>query len=503
MFYPQNLALHLKAKPPKRYVSYMAKVKKIYSCSECGYESPKWMGQCRECQAWGTLEESIPLAAASNFQGGKSSPDNPGTVIIGNSIVPTRPDTPAKPISSIDTSPSRYHPTDITELDRVLGGGLVPGAVILLAGEPGVGKSTLLLETAAKIANNPPRINSGKKQPVLYISGEESIAQIKLRAERIGAITDNLLLASQTELEATLGHICSENPSMVIVDSVQTIASTQVEGSAGGVSQIKAVTQALINVAKSKNIPTLLVGHVTKTGGIAGPRVLEHLVDVVCYFEGDRHSRLRLLRAQKNRYGSTDEVGCFEITETGIKSLSDPSGIFLSHTRSSIPGTCVCITLEGRRPLATEVQALVNPVTSGATPRRTTAGLDYSRLAMILAVLQSRMRLSLHTTDVYASTVGGAKISEPAADLALALAVASAAKNQPLSANLVAIGEVSLTGEVRNTVGVQQRLNEAARLGFSTVLVPDYAAQELKTPSGITLKPVTNLAQAVMEAFNS
>lgn len=493
----------MKEKLKNRYVSYMAKVKKLYRCGECGYESPKWMGQCKECQAWGTLEETVSLAVSSNFQGGKSTPDNNGTVIIGNSIIPTRPDTAAKPISAVDTSPSRYHPTGISELDRVLGGGLVPGAVVLLAGEPGVGKSTLLLEAAAKIAGNPLPADTKGSHPVLYISGEESISQIKLRAERINAITDNLLLASQTELEVVLGHIWAENPSMVIVDSVQTIASTQVEGSAGGISQVKAVTQALINIAKSKNIPILLVGHVTKTGGIAGPRVLEHLVDVVCHFEGDRHSRLRLLRAQKNRYGSTDEVGCFEITESGIKSLADPSGIFLSHTRSSVPGTCVVITLEGRRPLATEIQALVNPISNGANPRRTTAGLDYSRLAMILAVLQSRLRLSLHAADVYASTVGGAKISEPAADLALALAVTSATKNQPLSANFVAIGEVSLTGEVRGTVGVQQRLNEAARLGFSTVMVPEYSAKELKVPKGIQLKPVTNLAQAVMEAFEA
>ena len=451
----------------------MAKVKTSYQCSECGWQSSKWLGQCRNCKAWGTLEESVPAE--------ESAPSR-------NKIAGKTPRNMALPISEVDIADARFIPTGIGELDRVLGGGLVAGSVVLLAGEPGVGKSTLLLDVAEKVAS------TWSNKSVLYITGEESAAQVRLRAERIGALTDNLLLAAETELESVLGHIDQCSPSLVIADSVQTIASGQVSGQAGNVTQVRAVCSALIEVAKSRGIPILLVGHVTKSGGIAGPRVLEHLVDVVTQFEGDRHTRLRLLRAVKNRYGATDEVGCFELVEKGIIGLADPSGLFLSQTSSRVPGTCVTVTLEGRRPMPTEIQALVSPLVSGGSARRTTSGLDYSRVAMTLAVLQARLRLALSQCDVYVSTVGGAKTSEPAVDLAVA-------QSRPPLEKMVAIGEVSLTGEIRATVGVGQRLSEAARLGFRHALIPRLGADEVTAPKGMSLHPVTNLAEAVMIAL--
>ena len=458
----------------------MAKVKTSYQCSECGWQSSKWLGQCRNCKAWGTLEESVPAE--------ESAPSR-------NKIAGKTPRNKALPISEVDITDARFIPTGIGELDRVLGGGLVAGSVVLLAGEPGVGKSTLLLDVAGKVAS------TWSNKSVLYITGEESAAQVRLRAERIGALTDNLLLAAETELESVLGHIDQCSPSLVIADSVQTIASGQVSGQAGNVTQVRAVCSALIEVAKSRGIPILLVGHVTKSGGIAGPRVLEHLVDVVTQFEGDRHTRLRLLRAVKNRYGATDEVGCFELVEKGIIGLADPSGLFLSQTSSRVPGTCVTVTLEGRRPMPTEIQALVSPLVSGGSARRTTSGLDYSRVAMTLAVLQARLRLALSQCDVYVSTVGGAKTSEPAVDLAVALAITSATQSRPPLEKMVAIGEVSLTGEIRATVGVGQRLSEAARLGFRHALIPRLGADEVTAPKGMKLHPVTNLAEAVMIAL--
>ena len=303
-----------------------------FQCTECGWTSTKWVGQCRQCEAWGTIEEA----------------DSPAGVTPATRV----PSHPAVPIAEVDGSPARYQPTGVSELDRVLGGGIVPGGVVLLAGEPGIGKSTLLLDVAARVA----AMQRGRG-PVLYVTGEESSAQVKSRAERIGAIDSGLLLADSNDLGQILGHVEAAQPSLLIVDSVQTIQSDQAEGSAGGVTQVRAVSVGLIRVAKSRNLSVLLVGHVTKDGGIAGPRVLEHLVDVVCHFEGDRHSRLRLLRAVKNRYGPTDEVGCFELTDSGIYGLADPSGLFLSHTVTGVPGSCVTVSLEGRRPMPAEVQA--------------------------------------------------------------------------------------------------------------------------------------------------
>ncbi|WP_194784618.1 DNA repair protein RadA [Actinomyces haliotis] len=467
------------AKAPRARVSYV--------CSECGWTSPKWLGQCRECKAWGTLEEFHEAAGG-------------GAVVSGGQLAraaAVRPAVPARPIGDVSAEEARARPTGVGELDRVLGGGIVPGAVVLLAGEPGVGKSTLLLDVAAKAAAVSRARGEG---PVLYVTGEESASQVRLRAERIDAIDPALLLASETELGALLGHVEAAGPSLLVVDSVQTIASAQVEGSAGGVTQVRAVTGALISVAKERGIPVLLVGHVTKDGGIAGPRVLEHLVDVVCQFEGDRHARLRLLRAVKNRYGPTDEVGCFDLGERGIVGLEDPSGLFLSSARSEVPGTCATVTLEGRRPVPVEVQALVAGTNAGS-PRRTTSGVDHSRVAMTLAVLQARLRVDTSSSDVYVSTVGGARAVEPATDLAVAISVVSAAQNLPTPSGLVAFGEVGLTGEVRATVGVQRRLAEAARLGFTRAIVPLAGSEELRPVPGIQYLPVSHLGEAVGAAL--
>ncbi|MCS4485245.1 DNA repair protein RadA [Gleimia sp. 6138-11-ORH1] len=458
----------------------MGKQKSTYFCSECGWSTSKWVGQCRACEAWGTVTEEATNTTATTFKA-------------------IAPRTAATSISQIDVEVSRARPSGVSELDRVLGGGIVPGAVVLLAGEPGVGKSTLLLDVAAKAAAQATETKTG---PVLYISGEESASQIRLRAERVGALHDHLLLATETHLETIIGHIQQQSPSLLILDSIQTVFSSEAEGAAGGVTQIRTVTSKLIATVKERNLPTILVGHVTREGGIAGPRVLEHLVDVVCQFEGERHARLRLLRAVKNRYGATDEVGCFDLTDTGIIGLPDPSGLFLSTASAETSGTCVTVTLEGKRPMPTEVQALVATSVAGA-PRRTTSGIDQTRVTMMLAVMQARLGVDTSGTDVYVSTVGGAKTSEPAADLATALAIMSAAADRPVKPDLVAFGEIGLTGEIRATVGIQRRLAEAARLGFKIALVPDTGAETLQPVKGINIYPVADLSAAARLGLSS
>lgn len=363
----------------------------------------------------------------------------------------------AKPITQISTENVASWSTQVGEFDRVLGGGLVPGAVVLLSGEPGVGKSTLLLEVAAKAAQ------SGKK--VLYVSGEESVGQIRLRAERTNSMSDNLFIASETELSTVLGQIDAVQPQLLVVDSVQTVAAAEIDGAAGMPSQIREVAANLIRVAKERSLPVILVGHVTKDGNIAGPRALEHLVDVVCHFEGDRQTSLRFVRSMKNRYGPTDEVGCFEMTGEGINEVPDPSGMFLSRGDAPVSGTCVTVTVEGKRPLIAEVQALVVK-SSSPQPRRVTNGVDSARVAMLLAVLERRAGLRVGDMDVYVSTVGGVKLTEPASDLAIALAIASAVQDKPIAHNLVAFGEISLAGEIRKVSNGKIRASEANRLGF-------------------------------------
>lgn len=419
----------------------MSKNRNDFECTECGWTTVKWVGRCGECQAWGTVQQ---VGAASGITK-RAKP----AVILESAA--------AKSITEIDNTRVAVLPTGVAEFDRVLGGGLVAGAVVLLSGEPGVGKSTLLLEIAAKAAR--------AGQRVLYVSGEESVGQIRLRAERTGALTENLLLATETDLSSVLGQIETVSPQLVLIDSVQTISSADIDGAAGMPSQIREVAASLISVAKAKDIPVIMVGHVTKDGSIAGPRLLEHLVDVVCHFEGDRQTALRFVRSLKNRFGPTDEVGCFEMTGEGIVGVADPSGLFLSRGTTPVSGTCVTVTMEGRRPLIAEVQALV--VKSGAPqPRRVTNGVDSSRVAMLLAVLERRAGLKLSDHDVYVSTVGGVRLTEPAADLAIALAVASAVKDKPIAHNLVAYGEISLAGEIRSVTNGKLRANEASRLGF-------------------------------------
>ncbi|MEV7384144.1 DNA repair protein RadA [Streptomyces lydicus] len=438
-----------------------------YRCTECGWTTAKWLGRCPECQAWGTVEE---------FGGAPAV----------RTTAPGRVTTAAVPIGQVDGRQATARSTGVDELDRVLGGGLVPGAVVLLAGEPGVGKSTLLLDAAAKSAS--------AAHPTLYVTGEESASQVRLRADRIGALADHLYLAAETDLSAVLGHLDTVKPSLLVLDSVQTVASPEIEGAPGGMAQVREVAGALIRASKERGMSTLLVGHVTKDGAIAGPRLLEHLVDVVLHFEGDRHARLRLVRGVKNRYGTTDEVGCFELHDEGITGLADPSGLFLTRRAEPVPGTCLTVTLEGRRPLVAEVQALTVD-SQIPSPRRTTSGLETSRVSMMLAVLEQRGRISaLGKRDIYSATVGGVKLTEPAADLAVALALASAASDTPLPKNLVAIGEVGLAGEVRRVTGVQRRLSEAARLGFTHALVPSDPG---KIPEGMRVLEVADVGQAL------
>ncbi len=431
----------------------MARTQLSYRCTECGWQAAKWVGRCGECQQWGTVVE----AAAETG--------------ISRAVKPVAP-TPARaaqPVTEVETGTSEYWPTGITEFDRVLGGGIVPGAAILLSGEPGVGKSTLLLEVAARSA--------GLGQRVLYVTAEESVAQVRMRAERTGAMEPTLYLAAETDLATVLGQIEALDPALVIIDSVQTISSSNVDGLAGGPSQVREVATALVRVTKERAVPIILVGHVTKDGTIAGPRLLEHLVDVVCYFEGDRQTSLRFVRAQKNRFGPTDEVGCFEMTGDGIRPVEDPSGLFLSRG-AEVSGTCVTIAMEGRRALPVEIQALV-VATNSPQPRRVVSGVDSARVAMLLAVLERRARLPVSGFDVYVSTVGGIRIIEPAADLAIALAIASAVRDIALPHTIAAFGEVSLAGEIRPVPAARQRASEAHRLGFGQTI--DDEARQLHT----------------------
>jgi DNA repair protein RadA/Sms len=444
-----------------------AKDRPSYRCTECGWTTVKWLGRCGECQAWGTVQEY-------------------GAAPAVRTTAPGRVTTAARPIGQVDGRQAAARSTGVPELDRVLGGGLVPGAVVLLAGEPGVGKSTLLLDVAAKA--------SSPRRPTLYVTGEESASQVRLRADRIGALADDLYLAAETDLSAVLGHLDDVKPSLLVLDSVQTVASPEIDGAPGGMAQVREVAGALIRASKERGMSTLLVGHVTKDGAIAGPRLLEHLVDVVLSFEGDRHARLRLIRGVKNRFGTTDEVGCFELHDEGITGLADPSGLFLTRRDEPVPGTCLTVTLEGRRPLVAEVQALTVD-TQIPSPRRTTSGLENSRVSMMLAVLEQRGRIrSIGKQDIYTATVGGVRLTEPAADLAVALALASAAIDTPLPKNLVAIGEVGLAGEVRRVTGVQRRLSEAHRLGFTHALVPPDPG---RVPDGMRVIEVSDIGDAL------
>ncbi|MGV3282258.1 DNA repair protein RadA [Corynebacterium sp. 11254D000AR] len=445
------------------------KQRPIHTCTECNYVSPKWLGRCPECGSWGTFQESMPAsptaATASKPQG-------------------LTPSSPAQPMTKIAASTTRTRKTGISELDRVLGTGIVPGSVVLMAGEPGVGKSTLLLEVASRWTQ--------QDRTALYVTAEESAGQVRARAERTGALQDTLYLAAESNLDVVFGHVQQTQPSLIIVDSVQTMQAPGVEGVAGGVAQSRAVTAALTTLAKSTGIPILVVGHVTKDGNVAGPRVLEHLVDVVLNFEGDKQSSLRMLRGMKNRFGATDEVGCFEQTATGIREVADPSGLFLSHRGTTPDGSAVTVAMDGVRPILAEVQALtVDPVAKN--PRRVVTGLDTNRVPMVLAVLQARAGQRTNDKDAYVATVGGVRISETATDLAVALATWSSLHEQPLPPRTVVIGEVGLAGELRPVPNLARRLSEAARLGYESAIVP--ATKNLET--NLQVRQAQTLREAI------
>ncbi|MFF3571857.1 DNA repair protein RadA [Nocardia jiangxiensis] len=425
----------------------MPKVKSLYRCSACSHEVAKWVGRCPSCGEWGSIGEQ---AAA------------PASVATGRRAL--LPSTAAAPISTIDSKVTRARPTGVSELDRVLGGGVVPGSVVLLSGEPGVGKSTLLLEVAHRWARH-------REERALYVTAEESAGQVRLRADRTGAVHERVYLAAESDLATILGHVEQVRPSLLVVDSVQTMLAADAEGVIGGVTQVRAVTAALTSLAKASGIAVLLVGHVTKDGNVAGPRTLEHLVDVVLQFEGDKHSTLRMVRGVKNRFGSADEVGCFELHDDGIAGVPDPSGLFLHHRADPVPGTAITVAMDGKRPLLAEVQGLTVS-TPAPAPRRAVSGLDYNRVSMVLAVLQSRCHVYLGKHDVYAATVGGMRLTEPGADLAVALAITSSERGISLPGGLVILGEVGLAGEVRRVTGAGRRLAEAERLGFTEALVP-------------------------------
>jgi DNA repair protein RadA/Sms len=442
-------------------------VRSGFRCAECGWQTAKWVGRCGECQSWGTVAEAGPGSARSPVAGPVSAT--------------------ALPMAGIDLTRASAEATGVAELDRVLGGGLVPGAVVLLAGEPGVGKSTLLLQVAAAVAVSGTR--------ALYVTGEESVEQVRSRAERVGAVSDGVFLAAEVDVSAVVAHADAVRPNLLVVDSIQTMTSSGVDGVVSGVSQVREATAALIRLAKERRMACVLVGHVTKDGGIAGPRTLEHLVDVVLSFEGDRHARLRMVRAVKNRYGPTDEVGCFDLGESGLVGLPDPSGLFVTERRDPVPGTCVMVALEGRRPLLAEVQALVVP-NGGSSPRRTTSGMDSARIAMVLAVLERREALPMSRFDTYVAPVGGARLVEPAGDLAVAMAVHGSVTDMAVPLGWVAFGEVGLAGELRRVPGARQRVAEAARLGMTDVVLPRADCDGLPDP-GVRLHPADDLMGAL------
>ena len=445
------------------------KLRSVYRCGECGGESPKWLGRCPACEAWGSLVEELdrPDAAASTA---------------------VAPREPAVAIGEVDLASWSARSTGVPELDRVLGGGLVPGSVTLLGGEPGIGKSTLLLQVLAGMAT----LGTGR---CLLVTGEESAQQVRVRAERLGTIVPDLFLAAETALPHALGHVAELEPDVLVVDSIQTMYDPELASAPGSVAQVRECAHRLVREAKARGMATVLVGHVTKEGGLAGPRVLEHVVDTVLSFEGERHHALRLLRAVKHRFGSTNELGLFEMGERGMKGVPDPSGLFLADRLLGVPGSVVVPTMEGHRPLLVEVQALVTE-SNLPQPRRSAQGLDAGRLSLVLAVLGRHLHQGFAQSDVHVSAVGGVRVVEPGADLALALALVSSRSGVALGADVCAFGEVGLGGELRQVGQTPRRLAEAARLGFRSAIVP-MSSPEPAAGSGMALLRASTLRQAV------
>jgi DNA repair protein RadA/Sms len=449
----------------------MATPKTIYTCRECGGNSPKWLGQCPHCKAWNTLDETIaePTGAATR----------------NNRFQALSKSQPVATLAEIEAADVARTPTGQEELDRVLGGGIVEGAVVLIGGDPGIGKSTLLLQAVDALS---------AQMKVLYVTGEESGAQIALRARRLGLSGAKVRVLAEIQLEKIVAAIEAENPAFCVIDSIQTVYSDQLTSAPGSVAQVRECAAQLTRVAKTRGCAVVLVGHVTKEGALAGPRVLEHIVDTVLYFEGDTHSSFRLVRAIKNRFGAVNEIGVFAMTERGLKGVSNPSAIFLSTHGEPVPGTCVLVTLEGTRPLLVEIQALVD--SGGPSPRRLSVGLDRDRLAMLLAVLHRHAGVACLDQDVFVNAVGGVRIGEPAADLAVLLAIQGSLRGKPLPRGFIAFGEVGLAGEVRPAPRGQERLKEAAKLGFSIAVVPKANAPK-KAIEGLTVHAVERVEEAM------
>jgi DNA repair protein RadA/Sms len=451
----------------------MAKDKTLFSCSDCGGTSPKWLGKCPHCGAWNTLVESVVSdSSASKNRYSERAGLAPASAVMA--------------LSAIEAQDMQRTPTGQDELDRVLGGGMVEGGVVLIGGDPGIGKSTLLLQALDGLQR------SG--QHTLYVTGEESGAQVALRARRLGLDHSQVNVLAETQLEKIIATLQAQSPQVAVIDSIQTVYSDQLTSAPGSVAQVRECAAHLTRLAKSSGTTVVLVGHVTKEGALAGPRVLEHMVDTVLYFEGDTHSSYRLVRAIKNRFGAVNEIGVFAMTEKGLKGVSNPSAIFLSQHSEPVPGSCVMVTLEGTRPLLVEIQALVD--SGGPSPRRLSVGLDRDRLAMLLAVLHRHAGVACMDQDVVVNAVGGVRISEPAADLAVMLAIQSSLRGKPLPRGFLAFGEVGLAGEVRPAPRGQERLKEAAKLGFSVALIPK-ANMPKKPIEGLTIHAVERVDEAV------
>src|SRR5689334_8778522 len=456
----------------------MARTKTAYVCTECGGASSKWQGQCPNCGVWNTLVETIAATPSSRFQALAGAP----------SAVRT--------LASVETRDNARTPTGIEEFDRVLGGGLVSGGVVLLGGDPGIGKSTLLLQAMAALGG------SGKLGRALYVTGEESVEQVALRAQRLGLVNATVELLAEVQLQAIVGAIRTLKPKVVVVDSIQTVYTEALTSAPGSVAQVRECAAQLTRIAKQNGITMILVGHVTKEGAIAGPRVLEHIVDTVLYFEGDTHSRFRIIRAIKNRFGAVNELGVFAMTEKGLRGVSNPSALFLSQHETPVAGSCVMVTLEGTRPLLVEVQALVDDAQS-TSPRRLAVGMESARLAMLLAVLHRHAGIACATDDVFVNAVGGVRIAEPAADLAILVAILSSVRNRPLPAKLVVFGEVGLAGEIRPVQGGQDRLREAAKLGFATAVIPKANEPRGGAIEGLRTHPVSRVSDVLDALWQS
>ncbi|MFM9834634.1 MAG: DNA repair protein RadA [Methylophilaceae bacterium] len=450
----------------------MAKAKTVYSCTECGASEPKWQGQCPSCMAWNTLVESVAETASINRYANKFDGLTSSATL--------------QKLSTVEAADVQRQATGIAEFDRVLGGGLVEGGVILIGGDPGIGKSTLLLQVLCHL---------GKAKQAIYVSGEESPQQIAMRAKRLGLDASQLDLLAEINLEKILATLQTHKPNIAVIDSIQTVYSEALQSAPGSVAQVRECSAQLTRLAKQLGITVILVGHVTKEGSLAGPRVLEHIVDTVLYFEGDQNSSFRLIRAFKNRFGAVNELGVFAMTEKGLREVSNPSALFLSHHETEVAGSCITVTMEGTRPLLIEIQALVDE-SHAPNPKRLSVGLEQNRIAMLLAVLHRHAGVACFDQDVFINAVGGVKISEPATDLAVLLSIVSSFKNKPLDNKLIVFGEVGLAGEVRPVQGGQMRLKEAAKLGFTKAIVPKANAPKGKI-EGMEVIAVERLEQAL------